>query len=86
MSVDSELSLSHSKANDDAKPSINPLVIAKYDIFSEKDKELNFKKGDLLYIIKTEGEWVYVRSKQSGQEGYISHNSVADLNSLDAKE
>ena len=74
MSIDSELSLSHSQANasnSDAKP-IYPLVIAKYDIFSEKDEELKFKKGDLLYLIKTEGEWVHVRCKQSGQEGRVN--------------
>ena len=62
------------------------LCEAKYDFFSEKDEHLNFKKGDLLYIINVEGEWWYARAKQSGQEGYIPHNSVADLNSLGNKE
>ena len=71
------------KAN--TKPTY-PLFVAKYDFVSEKDELLNFKKGDLLYIINKEEEWWYARAKQSGYEGYIPQDSVTDPNSLDANE
>ena len=63
-----------------------PLYMAKCDFFSEKVECLNFKKGDLLYIINKEEEWWYARAKQSGYEGYIPQSSVIDPNSLDANE
>ena len=62
-----------------------PLFMANSDFFSEKDEFLNFKKGDLLYIINREGDWWYGRAQQSDQEGYFPHNSVTDPDSLDAK-
>ena len=80
------VSLSCFQSNGDAKLPTHSLVIAKYDFFSEEYDNLDFKKGDLFYIITTVGEWWYARAKKSGQEGYIPHNSVADLNSLDDKE
>ena len=63
-----------------------PLFMAKKDFFSEKIECLNFKKGDLLYIINKKEEWWYARAKRSGYEGYIPQSSVIDPNSLDANE
>ena len=43
--------------------------------------------GDLLYIISTdEGDWWFARSKNTGKEGYIPSNYVAEWKSLDAEE
>ena len=64
-----------------------PLFVGKYDYFSRTDGDLNFKKGDLLYIVhKDEGDWWVARSKQTEQEGYIPSNYVVKYNSLNAKE
>ena len=46
-----------------------------------------FYKGNLLYIISTdEGDWWFARSKDTGKEGYIPSNYVAEYKSLDAEE
>ena len=64
-----------------------PLFVGKYDYSSKTDGDLNFKKGDLLYIINTdEGDWWFARSKSTGQEGYIPNNFVTEYNSLDAEQ
>ena len=64
-----------------------PLFIAKYDFSSERDGDLSFKKGDLLYVMhRDDEEWWFARAKHSGQEGYVPRNNIVDLNSLDAKE
>ena len=55
----------------------HPLYVAKYDFSSEMDGDLNFKKGDQLYIINREQKnWWYARAEDSGQEGYIPVNYV----------
>lgn len=62
-----------------------PLYLAKYDLSTTEDKYLSFKKGDLLYIINTDGgNWWYARSN-AGQEGYIPNNYIVECNSLDTK-
>ena len=60
------------------KPGTNyPEFIAIHDYSSEKDEDLNFKKGDLLYIVsKDEGDWWRAKTKQSDQEGYIPKSYV----------
>ena len=64
-----------------------PLFVAKYSYSSRTDDDLSFKKGDLLYIINTdEGDWWFARSRQTGQDGYIPNNYVAEYKSLDAEE
>ena len=61
-------------------PKSGPLFVACRDFSSEKDAHLNFKKGDLLYIlIKDNRNWWYAKSKDSGQEGYIPVNYVIRL-------
>ena len=62
------------------------LYRGKYDFCSENDKYLSFKKGDLMYILNmVEEDWWFARSKQTGQEGYVPYNCVAEFNTLDAK-
>ena len=57
-----------------------PLFIAEYDFSSDADEDLNFKKGDLLYIVNAdEGDWWYAKDKRTSQEGYIPKNYVKKL-------
>ena len=64
-----------------------PLYRGKYDYFSEDDKYLSFKKGDLMYMLNmVEEDWWFARFKQTGQEGYVPYNYVAEFNTLDAEE
>ena len=40
-----------------------------------------------MYIISVdEGDWWFARSKESGKEGYIPSNFVAEYGSLDAEQ
>ena len=64
-----------------------PVYVGKYDYDSRTDDDLSFKKGDLMYIISTdEGDWWFAQSKDTGKEGYIPSNYVAEWKSLDAEE
>lgn len=64
-----------------------PVFVGKYDYDSRTDDDLSFKKGDLMYIISTdEGDWWFARSRDTGKEGYIPSNYVAEWKSLDAEE
>ena len=63
-----------------------PLYRGKYDFFSEDDKYLSFREGDLMYMLNMVEDWWFARSKQTGQEGYVPNNYVAECNSLDAEE
>ena len=55
----------------------HPLYVATHTFSSESDGDLNFKKGDQLYIINQDSKnWWYARAKDSGQEGYIPINYV----------
>ena len=58
----------------------HPLFVGKYDYSSRTDDDLGFRRGDLLYVMNPdEGDWWFARSKQTGQEGYIPSNYVAEL-------
>ena len=60
----------------------HPLFVGKYDYSSRTDNDLSFRKGELLYVMNPdEGDWWFARSKQTGQEGYIPSNYVAELKS-----
>ena len=51
------------------------IYVGKYDFYSQGDDLLNFKEGDLMYIINADEDdrW-FVRLKDSGKEGYIPSN------------
>ena len=61
-----------------------PLFVGKYDYSTQADDDLAFKKGDLIYIIKDDGNWWYGRIKSSGQEGYVPRNYI-ERHSLDTE-
>ena len=53
------------------------LYVAKFDFSIDQDQFLNFKEGDLFYMLHTlEGDWWYARAQSTGQEGYIPHSYV----------
>lgn len=63
------------------------IYVGKYDYESRTDDDLSFKKGDLMYIISTDDkDWWFAQSKDTGKEGYIPSNHVAEWKSLDAEE
>lgn len=64
-----------------------PTFIAKFDYDCRTDDDLSFKKGDLLYIISTEeGDWWYARHRETGLDGYVPSNYIAEWKSLEAEE
>ena len=64
-----------------------PLFVAKYEFVSTADVELDFKKGELLYIIDAgHDDWWFAKAKHSGQEGYVPSNYVAECDPLEAEE
>ena len=63
------------------------LCVAKYNFSSERDGDLSFKKGDLLYIINDDHDgWWFAKAKHSDQEGFIPSNYVEEFKSLEAEE
>ena len=56
-----------------------PVCVAKYGYNRVEAKELSFKRGELLYIIRDRDKWWFVRSKETEQEGYIPSNYVIKL-------
>ena len=64
-----------------------PVYVAKYDYDSRTDDDLSFERGNFMYIISTEdNDWWYAQLKDTGTEGYIPSNYVAELNTLEAQE
>ena len=64
-----------------------PTFVAKFDYDSRTDDDLAFRKGDLLYIISTEeGDWWYAKHRETGAEGYVPSNYIAQWKSLEAEE
>ena len=83
---DSKLAGANSQDVPPAKPKY-PLFVGKYDYSSRTDNDLDFKKGDLLYIMNTDnGDWWLARSKTTGQEGYVPYTYVTKYNTLDAEQ
>ena len=63
------------------------MFMGKYDYDSRTDDDLNFKKGDLLYIISTdEGDWWFAQSMATGKEGYIPSNFITKWRNLEDEE
>lgn len=67
-------------------PKTDVLYVGKYDYSAFKDDELSFKKGDLMKIISTDGEWWYACLVDSPKKGYVPSNYVAENTSLEAEE
>ena len=62
------------------------LFIALYDYDARTDEDLSFRKGDILEILNDmQGDWWYVRSRSTKQEGYVPSNYIARLKSLESE-
>ena len=62
---------------------VYPTYVAIYNYESRTDRDLGFKRNDLLCVINTDDEdWWFARSKETGEEGYIPSNYVTEANSL----
>uniref|UniRef100_A0A6Q2ZME5 Tyrosine-protein kinase n=1 Tax=Esox lucius TaxID=8010 RepID=A0A6Q2ZME5_ESOLU len=60
------------------------LVVAIYSYEPNHNEDLGFEKGDKLKIInKDDPEWYMAESLITGKKGYIPHNFVASMNSME---
>nr|XP_054772644.1 tyrosine-protein kinase Yes-like [Lytechinus pictus] len=67
------------------KPVSHPYT-ALYDYDARSEDDLAFRKGDILDVTKTEGDWWQARSQRTGKEGYIPSNYVAPVDSMKREE
>lgn len=56
-----------------------PSVVAGGD---EAENDLNFNKGDVMIVIKEDGDWWYAENTSNGRRGYIPINYIAEVNSI----
>ena len=57
-----------------------PIYVAKYDYESQTHKDTSLRRGDKLCIVnKDDEDWWLARSPDTGREGYIPSNYVAEL-------
>ena len=76
----------HQEAVKSPKMSKDTLYVAKYDYEACKDDELSFRKGDMMYITSTDGDWWYAHLRDSNQKGYVPNNFIVEHNTLDSEE
>lgn len=61
--------------------------VALYDYDARSDDDLTFRKGDKLEILNSkDGDWWFARSQQTGVEGYLPSNYVAQQKTVEAEE
>ena len=58
--------------------SVGPEFIALFDYDKTISEELSFQEGECLEIINQDGDWWLARSLDTGLEGYIPRNYVAE--------
>ena len=63
-----------------------PVFVAKFDYVQRTDKDLSFKKGDLLYILSTDDKDWWLAKNSSDKRGFIPSNHVVDYRSLEAQK
>ena len=56
-----------------------PVFVAKFDLISQTSEDLSFKKGDLMYVIKKDGDWWFACMQRSAMDGFIPSNFVAEF-------
>ena len=68
-------------------PPRGPVYIALFDYDQRTSEDLSFKKGERLEILNDQdGDWWQARSVDTGREGYIPSNYVAEFRSIQAEE
>ncbi len=69
------------------KQSSGPVFIALFDYDQRTSEDLSFNKGEQLQILNSQdGDWWQARSLQTGREGYIPSNYVAEHKTIQAEE
>ena len=58
--------------------SVRPEFIALFDYDKTRSEELSFRKGECLEIINQDDDWWLACSLDTGLEGYIPRNYVAE--------
>lgn len=68
-------------------PPRGPVYIALFDYDQRTSEDLSFRKGERLEILNDQdGDWWQARSLDSGREGYIPSNYVAEYKTIQAEE
>jgi len=67
---------------------VKPLYVALYDYDARTEEDLSFEKGEVLEVYPEDlrNDWWRARSRDTGREGFIPSNYVAEVQSLDAEE
>lgn len=67
---------------------VRPLYVALYDYDARTEEDLSFKKGDVLEVNPEDlgNDWWKARSRETGEEGFVPSNYVAELQTLGAEE
>ena len=64
----------------------NALYVSKFNYQAQNVDELSFTKGEIMSITSKDGNWWYAHLIDSGQEGFIPSNFIAEHKSLAAEE
>ena len=68
-------------------PPRGPIFIALFDYDQRTSEDLSFRKGERLEILNDQdGDWWQARSLDSGREGYIPSNYIAEYKTIQAEE
>lgn len=68
-------------------PQRGPVYIALFDYDQRTSEDLSFRKGERLEILNDQdGDWWQARSMDTGREGYIPSNYVAEYKTIQAEE
>ncbi|XP_068580655.1 tyrosine-protein kinase Blk isoform X2 [Cebidichthys violaceus] len=62
------------------------VFVAQHDFNATNKRDLAFKKGDKLKVLKENGEWWLAKSLATGQEGLIPCNYVARADTLEVEK
>ena len=73
--------------NQSASPPRGPVYIALFDYDQRTSEDLSFRKGERLEILNDQdGDWWQAKSLDTGKEGYIPSNYVAEYKTIQAEE
>lgn len=68
-------------------PPRGPVFVALFDYNQRTSEDLSFRKGERLEILNDlDGDWWQARSLDTGKEGYIPSNYVAENKTIQAEE
>jgi hypothetical protein len=70
-----------------ASPPRGPIFIALFDYDQRTSEDLSFRKGERLEVLNDQdGDWWQARSLDTGLEGYIPNNYVAEYKTIKAED